>query len=159
MSLFFPKPLRIDLHQILLFSFPLSRNLDPRLIGFSPYFPLLFHLIKPLSWILLFNSFPMPVTMLKSEFQIKSYGFLKFPKSSLTFPLHFHVASTWFPLTCVILCGTDMVLLWHPPCILFVVGSSPFRFFSPLTHSSTKTFSLLETLFSITWMLPTLHRR
>jgi len=66
--------------------------------------------------------------MLESDFQIKNYGFSKFSKPSLTFPPHFHVASMWFPITCVILYGVDVapitcphshrdLLALHPPSL------------------------------------------
>jgi hypothetical protein len=86
----------------------------PLFIECSLSFLLLFSLIKPLSWILLFDSFPTPITILESEFHIKIYGFSKFPKTSLTFPPHYHVASMWFPLTCVILSGVDVAPITYP---------------------------------------------
>jgi hypothetical protein len=58
----------------------------PFFIDISLSFLLLFSLNKPHSWILAIERFPMVVTILKSEFWIKSYGFPNFPKSSLTFP-------------------------------------------------------------------------
>lgn len=86
----------------------------PLFIDNSLSFLLLFYLIKPLLSILLFYSFPMPITMLESEFRIKSYGFPKIFKSSLTFPPHYHVASMWFPITCVILCSVDVAPITYP---------------------------------------------
>jgi hypothetical protein len=97
--------------------------------------------------------------MLESDFRIKIYGFLKFPKSSLAFPLHYHTESTRFPLTCAILRGIDVMLLWNPPHILFIVGSYLLRFFTLPTYSPTKTFSSSESLISISWIPLTLRQR
>ena len=69
-------------------------------------FLLLLSLIKPISWILLFDRFPMPITILKSEFQIKSYGISKFQSLHSHFPPHFDVASKWLPVSCAI-------PMWH----------------------------------------------
>jgi hypothetical protein len=88
-------------------------------------FIILFSLVKPLSWILLFNSFPMPITILEFEFWIKSYGFLKFPKSPLTFPPHYHVESMWFPITYVILRGVDVAPITCPHSCWDLASSCP----------------------------------
>jgi hypothetical protein len=77
----------------------------PLFIDISLSFILLFNLTKPHSWILLVDSFPMTVTILKYEFQIKSYGLPNFPKPNLT-------VTTSLPRGPLSLVPYDVALAW-----------------------------------------------
>jgi len=59
-----PESLHIDLYQVLLLAFPLSRNLGQRTIEIPPYFLRFFSLAKYHSWLLLIEIFPTTVTIL-----------------------------------------------------------------------------------------------
>jgi hypothetical protein len=121
-----------------LLAFPLFENLGPRPIEFSPYFLLFFPLTKPFSWILLIERFPMTVTILKSEFWIKSYGFPKFQ-------VFLHLSSTSLPRgTLSLVTYRRGLLMWHPPHVLFVVGSSIVQVFSLLTQSPDDDLFIIE---------------
>jgi len=121
----------IYLYWILLLAFPLSRNPSPRPIGFSPYF----NLTKYHSWILLVESCPTTITILKFQFCIESYGISKFSKFSLTFstslPHGFHmVHSHLFHLTWC-LC---VVMMWHTPPSLIIAIFFPNSSCHPSDH-------------------------
>jgi hypothetical protein len=105
-------------------SFDLLPLLDfPLFIDLSLYFILLFTLTKYHSWIILIDSFPTTVTLLKSEFWIKIYGLPKFLKPNLTIstslphgihmitlPCGIHVTS--FPRGHLSLVPYDVTLTW-----------------------------------------------
>jgi len=74
-------------------------------IDISISFILLFYLTKTHNWILLFDRFPMGVTILKSKFQIESYGLPKFPKPNPSI-------STSLPCGRMSLVPYDVALTW-----------------------------------------------
>jgi hypothetical protein len=103
----------------------------PLFIDISLSFILLFTLTKPHSWILLVDSFPMTVTILKSEFWIKSYGLPKFPKPNLTIATSPH----WHPCGPLSLVPYDVALTWMLTWHLPPGPSGPHSILEPSSSS------------------------
>jgi hypothetical protein len=124
----------------------------PLFIDISLSFILLFSLTKPHSWILLVDSFPMTVTILKSEFRSKVMASQSLLSQNSPCPPHTHVASTWIPLSSTIQWGIDVTNVVPTTFLIIIrIPHDPLPIWPSLSPTMSPYTFFSESLLSITW--------